>query len=469
MILLVLLASILIAAVTIYQYNEEAKDYHRDRLERKEKAIRSSINFAIRETTYPVTTENIPLIFKTEIFDIDAIHSLQINLYDLDGQLLKSSKRTIQKDMTEQCLEAEVLNTLSSTLEHRYVVKNEENGQTFQSSYTYITDEKFKNLAILNLPYLENDDFLNRELKEFLLRLGYAYLVMILVAISFAYFISKYITRSLKTISDKMNEIRLEKRNKKIEIESSSDEIETLVNSYNSMIEELEDSAVKLATSEREQAWREMAKQVAHEIKNPLTPMRLSVQSFQRKFNPQDENIYQKVEEYSNTLIEQIDTMSSIASAFSNFAKMPAQKSEVLNVANIVKLALDIFNEHYITFYPDNDDVIAKFDRTQLIRVVTNLVKNGIQAIPEDCENPKIEVHVFSKSDTVNITVEDNGSGISEDNKSKIFEPKFTTKTSGMGLGLAMVKNIVETYNGNITFTSQLGKGTIFTVAFPKE
>jgi signal transduction histidine kinase len=469
MILLVLLASILIAAVTIYQYNEEAKDYHRERLERKEKAIRSSINFAIRETTYPVTTENIPLIFKTEIFDIDAIHNLQINLYDLDGQLLKSSKRTIQRDTTEICLSAEVLNKLANTLEHRYVFKNQENGQTFQSSYSFITDEKFKNLAILNLPYLENDDFLNRELKEFLIRLGYAYLVMIIVAIGFAYFISKYITRSLKTISDKMNEIRLEKRNKKIEIESSSEEIETLVNSYNSMIEELEDSAVKLATSEREQAWREMAKQVAHEIKNPLTPMRLSVQSFQRKFNPQDENIYQKVEEYSNTLIEQIDTMSSIASAFSNFAKMPAQKSELLNVAHIVKLALDIFNEHYITFYPDDDDVIAKFDRTQLIRVVTNLVKNGIQAIPEDSENPKIEVHVFSKNDTVNITVEDNGSGITEDNKTKIFEPKFTTKTSGMGLGLAMVKNIVETYNGSITFTSQLGKGTIFTVTFPKE
>ena len=468
MILLVLLASILIAAVTIYQYNEEAKDYHRERLERKEKAIRSSINFAIRETTYPVTTENIPLIFKKEIFDIDAVHNLQINLYDLDGQLLISSKRTIQRDSTEICLSAEILNKLSNTLEHRYVVKNEKNGQIFQSSYSYITDKKYKNLAILSIPYLENDDFLNRELKEFLLRLGYAYLVMILVAIGFAYFISKYITRSLKTISDKMNEIRLEKRNKKIEIESSSNEIETLVNSYNSMIEELEDSAVKLATSEREQAWREMAKQVAHEIKNPLTPMRLSVQSFQRKFNPEDENIYQKVEEYSNTLIEQIDTMSSIASAFSNFAKMPAQKSEILNVAQIVKLALDIFNEDYIRFYTDDEDIIAKFDRTQLIRVVTNLVKNSIQAIPEDSKNPKIEVRVFCEGDTVNITVEDNGSGISEANRTKIFEPKFTTKTSGMGLGLAMVKNIVETYNGTITFRSQLGKGTIFKVTFPK-
>ncbi|MFK7833270.1 MAG: ATP-binding protein [Winogradskyella sp.] len=467
MILLVLLASVLIAAVTIYQYNEEAKDYHRERLERKEKAIRSSINFAIRETTYPVTTENIPLIFKDEIFDIDAIHNLQINLYDLEGQLLKSSKRTIQRDSTEQCLDAEILNQLSNTLEHRYVVKNQENGQTFQSSYTYLTDEKFKTLAILNLPYLENDDFLNRELQEFLMRLGYAYLVMILVAIGLAYFISKYITKSLKTISDKMNEIRLEKRNKKIQIESSSEEIENLVNSYNSMIDELEASAVVLATNEREQAWREMAKQVAHEIKNPLTPMRLTVQSFQRKFNPEDENIHQKVKEYSNTLIEQIDTMSSIASAFSNFAKMPAQKSEVLNVVQIVKLSLDIFNEDYIEFNSETEEIIAKFDRTQLIRVVTNLVKNGIQAMPEDSENPRINVRVFNKGNNVNITIEDNGSGISEETKSKIFEPKFTTKTSGMGLGLAMVKNIVETYNGSITFTSQLGKGTIFTVIFP--
>ena len=467
MILLVLVASILIAAVTIYQYNEEAKDYHKERLERKEKAIRRSINFAIRETTYPVTTKNIPLIFKDEIFDIDAIHNLQINLYDLDGQLLKSSKRTIQRDTTEMCLNANILNELSNTIAHRYVIKNKENGQTFQSSYSYITDEKFKNLAILNLPYLENDDFLNKELQEFLLRLAYAYLVLILVAIIFAYFISKFITKSLKTISDKMNETRLEKRNKKIQIESSSEEIETLVNSYNSMIDELEASAVVLATNEREQAWREMAKQVAHEIKNPLTPMRLTVQSFQRKFNPEDENIYEKVNEYSNTLIQQIDIMSSIASAFSNFAKMPAQKSELLNVVHIVKLALDIFNEDYIEFYPETEEIIAKFDRTQLIRVVTNLVKNGTQAISEDAKNPKITVHVFSDNENVNITIEDNGSGIPEETKAKIFEPKFTTKSSGMGLGLAMVKNIVETYNGSITFTSQLGKGTIFTVTFP--
>ncbi|MBT8376016.1 MAG: GHKL domain-containing protein [Winogradskyella sp.] len=468
MILLVLLASVLIAAVTIYQYNEEARDYHAERLERKEENIKQSINYAIKETTYVVNTENIPLIFKDEIFKIAAIHKLQINLYDLEGELLKSSKATIEQDSITKCIPSDILNAINNSAEHRYVFKNEKNGEIFQSSYTFITDEKFKNIAILNLPYLENDDFLNRELNEFLLRLGYAYLFMILAAIVFAYFISKYITRSLKTISDKMYQTRLEKRNKKIEIESSSAEINALVNSYNSMIDELEESAVKLATSEREQAWREMAKQVAHEIKNPLTPMRLSVQSFQRKFNPNDDDINKKVDEFSKTLIQQIDTMSSIASAFSNFAKMPAQRSENLNVVNIVKLALDIFNEDYIEFRAEEDEIIAKFDRTQLIRVVTNLVKNSIQSIKHDAEDPKIVVEVSDKNNDVMITVADNGLGISEDNQEKIFEPKFTTKSSGMGLGLAMVKNIVETYNGSITFTSQMDKGTIFTVTFPK-
>ena len=202
------------------------------------------------------------------------------------------------------------------------------------------------------------------------------------------------------------------------------------------MIDQLEESAVKLATSEREQAWREMAKQVAHEIKNPLTPMRLTVQSFQRKFDSNDEHIHQKVEEYSKTLIQQIDTMSSIASAFSNFAKMPAQQNEMLNVVEITRLALDIFSEDYIVFKSDRKDIKAKFDRTQLIRVITNLVKNGIQAIPDEQEDKRIVVRVSEENNHVVIEVSDNGIGISEENSQKIFEPKFTTKSSGMGLGL---------------------------------
>jgi nitrogen fixation/metabolism regulation signal transduction histidine kinase len=211
-----------------------------------------------------------------------------------------------------------------------------------------------------------------------------------------------------------------------------------------------------------------MAKQVAHEIKNPLTPMRLTVQSFEGKFDPKDPDAKKKMQEFSKTLIQQIDTMSSIASAFSNFAEMPAQQNETLNVVKTVKLALDIFNENYIHFIADEEVIIAELDRTQLIRVVTNLVKNAIQAVPE-VPSPRILVTVASEGDLVKISVADNGVGIANEVKDKVFEPKFTTKSSGMGLGLGMVKNIVETYNGQISFTSQLGKGTVFTVVFPKE
>ncbi|WP_053970684.1 ATP-binding protein [Mangrovimonas sp. ST2L15] len=471
MIFLVLLASIVIAVVTVYQYNEEAQDYHKDRLESKEANIKEHIDYVINETTYEVKTEKIPNIFRynDKIYEIAAIHRLTINLYDLEGGFLISSKASMPNDSIPKCLDAEILNQLANTAEHRYVIKSMEDGQIKQASFSYITDRKFKPLAILHIPYLGDDNFLNKELEDFLIKLGIAYLFMLFIAVGLAYLLSKYITKSLKTISDKIKETRLEKRNKKINIESPSEEIELLVSSYNSMIDELEDSAVKLATSEREQAWREMAKQVAHEIKNPLTPMRLSVQSFQRKFDPQDPEIFNKVNEYSKTLIQQIDTMSSIAEAFSNFAKMPAQKSETLNVVEITKLALDIFSEDFIHFSSDKEQITAKFDRTQLIRVITNLVKNGIQAIPEDQEPKNIVVHVFEEASNVVISVADNGQGISEENKEKIFEPKFTTKTSGMGLGLAMVKNIVETYHGSITFTSIKDKGTTFRVSFPKE
>ena len=470
MILLVLLASILISAVAIYQYKEQSEDYHRERLDRKEENIQSHLKHVLngRQNTWEVKTENIPIIFKEEVYNIADIHKLQINLYDLEGSLLISSKSGLQNNEADQCINAEILNAISNTASHRYVDKRIENGETFQSSYTYLLDQKSKEIAILNLPYLEKDDFLTKELEEFLTRIGYAFIFVLLMAIAIAFLLSKYITKSLKTISDKINTTRLEKRNQKIIVDDTSEEISTLVSSYNSMIDELEESAIQLARSEREQAWREMAKQVAHEIKNPLTPMRLTVQNFQRKFNPDDENIHLKLDEYSKTLIQQIDTMSSIASAFSNFANMPAQQNETLNVVYIVKLALEIFNEDYINFTAEKEEIIAKLDRTQLIRVVTNLVKNAIQAMPDN-QTPKINVNVFTENNNVIITVADNGSGVLEENIDKVFEPKFTTKTSGMGLGLAMVKNIVETYKGTITFNSEKDKGTVFRVTFPKE
>lgn len=468
MILLVLIASVLIAGVTIYQYREQSKDYHENRLERKEEQILQSINYVLKETTYEPKTENLEFIFMNEIFKISDVQNVNFNIYDLEGSLIKSSKPAFEADSVANCLDAEVLNNLLASTNKRYVEEKTTAGDNYQASYNYITDPKFKPIGIMNLPYFEDNSFNDMELKEFLIRLGGVYLVMLLSAIFLAYFISKYITRSLETISDKMGQTNLNKRNEKIIIEDPSEEIGKLVDAYNAMIDELEESAVKLARSEREQAWREMAKQVAHEIKNPLTPMRLTVQSFERKFNPEDPKAEKKMKEFSKTLVQQIDTMSNIASAFSNFADMPAQQKETLNVVKVTKLALDIFHEPYVHFISEEEEIIAKLDRTQLIRVITNLVKNAIQAVPE-VENPRILVTVASDGNQLKIAVADNGVGIADEFKDKIFEPKFTTKSSGMGLGLGMVKNIVENYNGTIDFTSQEGKGTVFTVKFPKE
>ncbi len=468
MIFLVLIASVLIAGVTVYQYREQSKDYHQDRLERKEEQIKQSISYTLQSTTYPVITENLGLIFKDEIYRIADVQNVNFNIYDLEGQLIKSSRPQFNNDSISRCLEAYLLNNLKESQNKRYVEDNLVAGNKYQASYTFITDQKFKPIGILNLPYYEDNSFNSMELREFLFRLGGVYLIMFVIAIFLAYFISKYITRSLATISDKLHQTDLTKRNEKIFVKNPSEEIGKLIDSYNEMIDELEQSAAKLARSEREQAWREMAKQVAHEIKNPLTPMRLTVQSFQRKFKPSDPDAKVKIEEFSKTLIQQIDMMSSIASAFSSFAQMPAQQNETLNVVKTVKLALDIFNENYIHFISEEEEIIAKLDRTQLIRVVTNLVKNAIQAVPE-VASPRILVSVVSDGAYVKISVADNGIGISDEVKEKVFEPKFTTKSSGMGLGLGMVKNIVETYKGSITLTSQPDKGSVFTVRFPKE
>ncbi|TVZ26412.1 hypothetical protein JM83_1369 [Gillisia sp. Hel_I_86] len=470
MMLLVLVASILIAGVTVFQYKQESEDYHRERLERKEQAIRENIKFVLEGTSYLVNTENMPVILQQhdKIYEISQVHDMQLNVYDLNGKLLIKSSESFFRDTTNVQIPKHIIKELENSPNKRYLKRSQVNDQKFQSSYTYITDNKFKPLAILYLPYLQDDDLLQKDLNDFLMKLGEIYLFMFLIAILMSYFLSKYITKSLKIVSQKIIETRLDKRLQKIQIDNASEEIYALVSAYNSMIDELEESAVKLATGEREQAWREMAKQVAHEIKNPLTPMRLTVQSFQRKFDPNDPNVHQKVDEYTNTLIHQIDTMSAIASAFSNFAKMPAQQNEILNVPKIVKLALDIFNENYIVFYSEKEEILAKFDRTQLIRVVTNLVKNATQALNEEA-GPKILVEVKEEAGMVIIQVSDNGLGILEEDKEKVFEPKFTTKSSGMGLGLAMVKNIVETYHGDISFASEKNKGTIFTVKFPKQ
>jgi two-component system nitrogen regulation sensor histidine kinase NtrY len=466
MIVLIILASVLLASISIIQFKTEAKEYHQERLERKENAVKEHINYVLSTTTYPLTTDNLDLIFKDKIHELAHIHNIEINIYSLDGKLLKSSKETFSVDRAAPPIPKYILKLVRSSIEKRYVDIKTINGVKNRSSYTQIKDDKFKPLGVLNLPYLEDDGFYDKELNNFLIRLGQVYSFMLIVAFAIAYFLSSYITKSLKTISDRLNETSFNQKNKKIVLEASSKEINLLISAYNRMVDELEISAVKLAQSEREEAWREMAKQVAHEIKNPLTPMRLTVQSFQRRFSPEDPNIIQKMKDYSETLIQQIDTMNAVASAFSNFASMPAQQNETLNVVEVVELTLDIFNEEHIVFEKESLEIISKIDRTQLIRIITNLVKNAIQSIPEGRQK-KVAVTVTKRDNNVLITVEDNGIGIKPEDIIRIFEPKFTTKNSGMGLGLGIIKNIIENYKGTITFETEYGTGTKFTVSLP--
>jgi len=454
--------------LAIYQYGEQGKEYHEKRLLRKEKTITATIENELDRTTYTVETKDLSVIFRDQIFKIRDIHKLDIDIYDLEGRLLISSTPTFANDTTNYNLTNKIITSIANNENHRYLSEKKVNERSVQASYTYIVDSKFKPIGILGLPYSQDNTEQNRELREFLNRLIIAFLPILLFAIVLAYWLSKYITKSIKAVSEKISQTVLGSGNEKVEVANTSREITTLVNAYNNMVDKLEDSAIKLAKSEREEAWREMAKQVAHEIKNPLTPMRLTVQNFERKFDLNDPKGKEKLKDYSKTLLDQIDTLTSIASAFSNFAKMPTQQKIKLNVVEVIKHATEIFSENYIAFYAEKKEIIAQLDKTQLIRIVTNLVKNAIQALSAQ-KKPTIKISVQQQHKNVIIKVQDNGKGIEEIHKHKIFEPKFTTKSSGMGLGLPMIKNIIEAYKGKLTFTSTINKGTTFTVILPLE
>jgi len=466
MITLVIIAASLLAVATSLHYKNEAEQLHQDKLERKENAIRSHIEYIKRTTTYPVKTEKLPLIFKDKIYEIQDIHNTSINIYDLKGSLLKSSRASFYKDSIETNIKPDVLDSLRNSSSKTYVKNFTENSQNYKSSYSYLLDNYFKPIGILNLAYVEDDEFMKNELEDFLSLLFRVNLIIFIIAIILALFLSKYITKSLSQISQKIKSTSLDKPNPKISLKKAGTELKPLINAYNDMIDELEESAQKLAQTEREEAWQLMARQVAHEIKNPLTPMRLSVQSFQHQFQ-KGKIDRAKVNEFSQTMVEQIDTLSTIASAFSDFAKMPANKNEVIEINQVLKLALDIFKGENIIFRPSEDEIYVKIDKTQLIRVVTNLIKNALQAV-ENKDEPVIEIEVKAHEKNVVLEMTDNGNGISEDIIDRIFEPQFTTKTSGMGLGLSMVKKIVDNHQGQIKVKSEVDSFTKFIIHLPK-
>jgi nitrogen fixation/metabolism regulation signal transduction histidine kinase len=289
-----------------------------------------------------------------------------------------------------------------------------------------------------------------------------------LIAGVIAFFITNRITRSFSFISNKMKAISLGQMNETI-IWNRKDEIGDLVAEYNKMVAKLDDSAVALAKNERESAWREMARQVAHEIKNPLTPMKLSLQHLQRAIEMGKGDIQELTKSVSRTLVEQIDHLSQIAADFSQFANIGNPHKEVFDLNEMIQLLTQL---HFIegdldlTWKPEDVKVLITADRTHINRLFTNLIQNALQSIQEG-SSASIIVAEKLHNKNVLITVSDNGVGIPEDIRSKIFTPNFTTKNSGTGLGLAMCKGIVEECKGNIWFETVLGKGTTFFVELP--
>jgi len=294
------------------------------------------------------------------------------------------------------------------------------------------------------------------------------YVLLFLITLFIAILMSEQVISPLNILQQKLKMLEVGQRYEKIEYKRK-DEIGLLVDEYNKMVDKLQESVNYLAKNERESAWREMAKQIAHEIKNPLTPMKLSIQLLQRAWENNDKNFGKRLKDVTQTLIEQIETLKNIAEEFSAFAKLPPPENEKIDLAqkieNIVKLYENTENVEIKTVIKARP-VYVWTDNKQLSRVFINLIKNAIQAIPEGVHG-KVEIELDKTDEKAIVKIKDNGTGIPEEIRDKLFLPSFTTKSSGMGLGLAMVKNIIQNANGRIWFETEVGKGTTFFIEFP--
>ena len=467
MILLVFTATLLVLGSTYYQYRTESDLYNSYRQERKENQLKRQINYLVNKHNlsdkYDLWED-----YEKDFEEITKIHSVEYSIFTTGGSPLFYSYLPLDVISNNYSLKEEFADMLVSTDEGKFISENFTDVGKFQASYSVLKNDIGEKYAILFFPYFQDVSFAESELNVFLSTLYQIYFIMLVVAIVLAYFISRYVTRSIETIRLKIGQAGLLKKNEKIYLNNATKEIDSLVNSYNKMIDDLEDSVERLAKTEREQAWQEMAKQVAHEIKNPLTPMRLTVQSFQKNSGlKKGEDQKDKLNDFCDTLIEQIDTMSNVATSFSDFATLPKTQLEKTDIVEATKKVVEIFEQNNISLETSSENIFIKLDKEQWIRVMTNLIKNSIQAIPHDRE-PIIHVKITERLKTVRVTVSDNGLGVSKNNRDKIFEPKFTTKSDGMGLGLGIVRSIINSHRGKISYKSRSKKGTDFKISLPK-
>lgn len=469
-----LLSFIVIGAVTILFFINRYHDNNREKLSKTirvmESEVRSSLDdLAVFDDVLKVYDKGNSQKLEQQIARISEIHAVDINLYDLDGRLrISSLPLPYSKGILSSRMDPVAYYHLHHLKEIQFFREEKIGGLSYLSDYVPVIDANGKEYAYLNIPYFTSQTKLRQEISLFLVAIINLNAFVFLVAGIVAFFITNRITRSFTFISNRMKELNLGAKNEKIQW-GRDDEIGQLILEYNKMVEKLDESAAALARTEREGAWREMARQVAHEIKNPLTPMKLSLQHLQKAIGNNAPNVNELTEKVVQTLVEQIDHLNLIAGQFSQFANIGNPHIESFNLTELLEsvVRLHSMTDHLeIQWKPGDEAVWMNADKTHMTRLFTNLLRNAMQAIP-DTRKGQITVQVNLQDKNCIVSVNDNGEGIPLQMQSKIFTPNFTTKSSGTGLGLAMCKNIVEQCGGMIWFETEEGRGTTFFVKLP--
>jgi signal transduction histidine kinase len=393
-----------------------------------------------------------------------------INLFSPEGDLLATSRPQIfEEGLISGRMDPLAWSRLRYEHSSFLTLKESIGDHTYSSSYIPFYNNRNKLLAYLNLPYFAKQEDLNKEISTFLVAFINVYVLLIILGVLVALAVSSYISHPLRLLTYRIGQLALRGTNEKLTWKRK-DEIGKLVDEFNRMTDELARNAELLARSERESAWREMARQVAHEIKNPLTPMMLSVQHLEKAWKEKTPDFKQRIERFTETMTSQIESLSVIASEFSDFAKMPQTRNEKIELKELINGMLSLYTDIVpVDFSPDPpaDDFFILADRKQVLRVFTNLINNSLQAIGDNPRG-KIRIVLEKRENKIMIQVADNGSGISPEQAERIFQPNFTTKSGGMGLGLAIVRSIVLSAGGDIGFRSEAGKETTFTLLFPE-
>lgn len=401
--------------------------------------------------------------------EISEIHGTDVNLFDTSGTLRVSSNPLIfNKGVLSEKMNPLAFYNLNMLRAVQFVADEQMGKVAYISVYCPVRDEEGEAYAYLNIPSYSTQGELKQEISNFLVTIINLNAFIFLVAGAIALFITNRITHSFTLIGQKMRDINLQKINQEIQWRRN-DEIGELVKEYNKMVHKLDESAEALAKSEREGAWRQMARQVAHEIKNPLTPMKLSIQYLQKAIDNNSPKVKEMTASVARTLIEQIEHLSKIASDFSQFANIGNPKNEVFDLHELLRSLTALYDPMEnvsFSWNPAPGKIFLFADKTQLNRLFTNLLQNALEA-PENQDNRIIEVSESLQDDKVLISIRDNGGGIPVQTQDKIFMPNFTTKSSGTGLGLAMSKSIAEQARGNIWFETEEGVGSTFFVTLP--